>query len=625
MKRLKKSDDGVRSGGVFTRRSLLVGLGQTAIMAGLGTRLYQLQVSDASRYRRLAEQNRIDIQMFVPTRGRILDRNGEVLAGNQEIRRLVIIPDLTNDLAHTLKLLGRIISLPQDRQRLLLRRAAKQNRRIPLLISTGLSWEETAKVNVLMPELSGVQTESGYERIYPMGADFGHLTGYVGAIERFEIDDDAALRLPGVRIGKAGVERAFNDALRGRGGHIKVEIDAKGHILRSLDKTDSIAGGDVKLSIDTRLQRRAMHRLRKEKRASVVAMDIHSGQIMIMASNPAYDPQLISSGISRDNWNKLLTEPGDPLNNRSIRGQYPPGSTFKMVTAMAALEAGVIDEVERIPCYGRYTHGGHTFKCWKSSGHRRVRLHDALRVSCDVYFYEIARRLGINALSAMARRLGFGQTFDCGLLEQKPGLIPDEDWKISRFNRGWLEGETILAGIGQGYVLATPLQLAVMAARIASGREVTPTIVKPEKPENVQLANSLGVNEKHLELVRKGMFAAVNEGGGTGSNAQLPFSEVLVAGKTGTSQISRKSSYRSNWNLKWEDRDHGLFVSYFPFKAPRYAVAAIVEHGGSGGKSAAPLARDIMTDLVALDPINRENSGPEPAPEDGQLAARRPT
>ena len=624
MKKINKTDKGSLNG-VFTRRSFLVGAGQTMIMAGLGTRLYQLQVSDASRFRRLAEKNRIDIQMFAPTRGRILDRNGEVLADNRETRRIVLIPDLTDDLEKTLQLLGRIIALPADVQLALRTRASKQNSRIPILISSGLSWEETARVNVMMPELSGVQTETGYTRIYPKGSDFGHLTGYVGAVERFEIDDEASLRLPGVRIGKTGVERAFETKLRGRGGHIKVEIDAKGHILRPLDKTDSIDGQDIKLSIDTRLQRRAMHRLNMERRASVVALDIRSGQIVIMASNPTYDPQIISSGISKDNWNRLLTEPGNPLSNRAIRGQYPPGSTFKMVTAMAALEAGVIKPKEKISCWGSYTHAGHRFKCWKSSGHRGVSVHKALRESCDVYFYEIARRTGINALNRMAHRLGFGETYDCGLMEQKPGVIPDPDWKFSRFNRGWLEGETILAGIGQGYVLTTPLQLAVMAARIASGREVTPTIVKPLAADEKNLAKPLGLDETHLEFVRKGMFAAVNEGGGTGSNAQLPFENVLVAGKTGTSQISRKSSYRSNGSLEWKDRDHGLFVSYFPADAPRYAVAAIVEHGGSGGKSAAPLARDIMTDLVALDPIRHDKRAPDEAPLEGQIARGQPT
>ena len=620
----QESHEEKRLSRVFTRRTIMVGLAQTALMAGLGSRLYQLQVTEASRFRRLADRNRIDIQMFAPTRGRILDRNGEILAGNEEIMRIVIIPDLAGDLEKTLQLLSRIISLKPDQQARILKKAKSQNKRIPINVATALSFQDTAKINVLMPELSGVQTETGYTRIYPFGADLGHLTGYVGAVDRYEIDGDAALKLPGMRMGKSGVERAFEPELRGRGGNIKVEIDAHGHILRTLERTESINGRDIKLSIDTRLQRRAMHRLRREKQASIVAIDIRSGQIVLMASNPSYNPQKISSGISTADWNQLLAEPGNPLTNRSIRGQYPPGSTFKMVTALAALEAGVITPDEKIQCWGSYTHADHTFKCWKRSGHRNMRLHDALRESCDVYFYEIARRTGINALNAMARKLGLGQTYDCGLLEQKAGIIPDEDWKIARFNRGWLEGETILAGIGQGYVLTTPLQLAVMTARIAGGREISPTLVKPNKSVAGQLAKPLGIDPKHLEYVRKGMVAAVNEAGGTGSNAQLPYGNIIVAGKTGTSQVNSKSSGRNNWSLKWKERDHGLFVSYFPVHEPRFAVAAIVEHGGSGGTSAAPLARDIMTYIVQIDPL-KDSRPDRSSPASSEIAQGQPT
>ncbi len=596
--------------GRFTRRMFMVGLGQTALMGVLGARLYQLQVSEASRYRRLAEKNRIGIQMFAPTRGRILDRNGVALAANREIRRLVIIPDLAGNLDEMLDLLSRIVSISPERLDAVLRLAKSQNNRIPIHVKSGLSWEEMARINVMMPQLSGVETQYGFTRLYPHGADFGHLTGYVGAVERFEIDGDPVLHLPGMLVGKAGVERGFEKRLRGRGGNVKVEIDSKGHILRTIDKTEQIAGSDIALSIDSRLQRRAMHRLKREKRASVVAMDVKSGQILVMASNPSFDPQRIASGISLADWNQLLTEPGNPLTNRAIRGQYPPGSTFKMVTALAALEAGVIDEKKKSYCGGSYRFADHTYRCWKSSGHRDVDLHKALRESCDVFFYDAARKTGITALSAMARRLGFGQTFDCGLPDQKPGLIPDQDWKIARFNRGWLDGETVLAGIGQGYVLTTPLQLAVMTARIATGRKIVPMMVKADYTAERDLSEPLGLNENHLRLVRNGMFASVNEAGGTGSNAQLAFSDIMIAGKTGTSQVARSASNGHDRRLKWEERNHALFVSYFPHDAPRYAVAVIVDHGGSGGRSAAPLARDVMTDLVQLDPLKTPSNGP---------------
>ena len=609
----EKKVDNRQSRGRFTRRTILVGFGQTALMSLLAGRLYQLQISESSRFRQLADQNRIGIQTFAPARGRIFDRNGLVLADNIETRRLVIIPDLAGDLDNVLDLIGRIIPISRDERAEIVKLSGRQNRRIPIVVKSGLSWRDFAQINVMIPQLSGVETDRGFTRFYPQGPEFGHLTGYVGAVERFEIDGDPALYLPGMRVGKAGVELGFEKRLRGRGGKVEVEIDAKGHILRKLDRQGGSDGTDIRLSIDGRLQRRAMHRLRSEKRASVVAMDVRTGEVIVMASNPSYDPQKIASGISRAEWSRLISNPDDPLNNRAIRGQYPPGSTYKMVTALAALEAGIINDKTRFYCSGSMRYADQTYRCWKPSGHRRVRLHKALRESCDVYFYEIARRLGINALSAMARRLGLGQIYDFGLPDQKPGLIPDEDWKIARFNRGWLAGETILAGIGQGYVLSTPLQLAVMTARLATGRKVVPRLIKSDLGTGGAPPDSLGLDEKHLEYVRRGMFAAVNEAGGTGSNAQLPFGNILVSGKTGTSQVRRKRRWRHSRQEKWEDQDHALFVSYFPASKPRYAVAVVVDHGGSGGKAAAPVARDIMTDLALLDPSGSLGTAGPPA------------
>jgi penicillin-binding protein 2 len=327
-----------------------------------------------------------------------------------------------------------------------------------------------------------------------------------------------------------------------------------------------------------------------------------TGDIVAMVSTPGFDPSDIAEGISEESWQRLMNSEDKPLLNRAIGGQYPPGSTFKMVTALAALQAGLVDEKERIACDGHFELADQTFRCWKRTGHGRMTLHEALRSSCDVYFFELARRLGIEALADTARRLGLGMTYEFGLVQQKSGLIPDPDWKRGRWNAGWLGGETVLTGIGQGYVLATPLQLAVMTARLATGKAVEPALLKRDVSATTapEFAN-LGFNDAHLSVVRRAMVAVVNEAGGTGGNANLGAGQPLVAGKTGTSQVTRASSEGPQDNLEWGARDHALFVSYVPAEAPRFAVSAIVEHGGGGGATAAPLVRDLMALVLATE------------------------
>ena len=368
------------------------------------------------------------------------------------------------------------------------------------------------------------------------------------------------------------------------------------------------------LTIDTALQRQVLERLQAERRAACVVLDIAGGEIVVMASTPGYDPAEIADGISDDAWQRLMLSDDKPLLNRAIGGQYPPGSTFKMVTALAALQAGLADLKERVRCDGQYELADQTYRCWKRSGHGAMTLHEAIRSSCDVYFFEMARRLGIEALAETARMLGLGQTYACGLVQQKAGLVPDPDWKRGRWNAGWLGGETVLAGIGQGYMLSTPLQLAVMTARIASGKIVEPTLVKRDAATPLPVFESLALQDAHLKAVRKAMIAVVNEDGGTGSKAALGGDRPVVAGKTGTSQISRASSENPQADLLWEQRDHALFVAYVPADAPRYAFAAIVEHGGGGGSTAAPLVRDVMNMVLELDPIAPEGVSGTAAP-----------
>ncbi len=394
--------------------------------------------------------------------------------------------------------------------------------------------------------------------------------------------------------------------------------------MRTLSETAPGKGEDIALTIDTELQRVIGERLSRERRASAVVIDTLGGDVVAMVSVPTHDPGDIVKGATAKTWAKIKESGNETMLNRAIRGHYPPGSTFKMVTALAALEAGVIDLKARIECEGQTELGGQVFRCWKRTGHGACDFHRALRESCDCYFYEIARRVGIDAIATMGRRLGFGQVFDTGLALQKPGVMPDAGWKRGRYNKPWLGGETLLAGIGQGYVLATPLQLAVMTARLASGREIIPRFVRPEPGAPVTEAPLLGINTGLLDAVRKGMAAVVNEDGGTGASARLEDAKALVAGKTGTAQVSRASADRNGQELRWEQRDHALFVAYAPAIKPRYAVAVVVEHGGGGGATAGPVVRDIIAEVLARDPAGRPSHpnlgvGLQPA------AGRRPS
>lgn len=588
---------------VFNRRLIVAGIAQAAGLGLVAARLFQLQVTEQPRYSRLADLNRTATQLIAARRGRIYDRFGQVLVTGEEAFRAVFVPSLASDPEAVLDLFQRIVPIETGEKRRLLARARRQRPNEPIILAEDLDFEQVAQLALLAPRLPGVETEHAARRRYPEGHLAGHVVGYVGHVEDVAIDDDPILRLPWMRAGKAGLERGMDQHLRGKSGSVRLEVDAKGHITRVIGRHEPVNGRDVVTTLDVRLQERVLKRIESERRAAVVVMDVALGEVIVMASVPTYDPGRIVAGLSQDEWQRLRSSPDDPLINRTISGQYPPGSTFKMVTALAALEAGVVQEREQIRCTGRHTYADHTYRCWNRGGHGDMDMVAALRESCDVYFYTLAQRTGIDRIAAMAHRLGLGDTFDCGLELQKPGVVPGRDWKIGRFGRRWLGGETILAGIGQGYVLSTPLQLAVMTARIASGRAVAPALVRA--PSSASDFPALDISSAHLDFVRRGMLACVNGDGGTGWRARLDRNGVAVAGKTGTSQVSRASVLRPNDELAWVQRDHALFVAYVPADAPRYAIAVVIEHGGSGGTAAAPLARDVLEMVLEHDPMAR--------------------
>jgi penicillin-binding protein 2 len=598
---VKPGDRELKARNRFTRRALLIVASQAGLFGLLAWRLRQLQITESSEYRLLSDENRINLQLVAPTRGTIYDRFGTVIANDQENLRVIVVPAFCKDLAATLQAISAIAPVsPVDRDRVL-RAARRQNRYFPILVSEGLSWREFALLNVLAPQMPGVQTDRASYRHYSNAQSVAHVVGYVGMAGKGEIGEDRAMRIPGFRIGKTGIEKGLDRDLRGHPGAIQYEVDARGHIVRKLGSTPSEPGKDIVLTIDQEMQAFTLNRISGYRRASLVALDVATGGVLIMVSNPSFDSNELSFQADPTGLAILLKGQDNAFNNRAAAGLYPPGSTFKVVTALAGLTAGVITPEERITCRGTFPFGGHIFHCWKPGGHGPIALHDAIKKSCDVYFYETVHRLGIDRLAVTGRALGLGQAYDSELAGLKEGIMPDTAWKRATLDQPWYPGETISCGIGQGYVSATPLQLAVVVARIASGKSIVPRFLCTHANETQVPPAPLPIDPVHLQLVRNGMSGVVNEEGGTAKRAALTIPGVLMAGKTGTAQSFGKDSRRPPSG--WEAQPHSLFIAFAPVKAPRYAICCVVEHGGYGAQAAAPVVHDVMTELLTRDPV----------------------
>lgn len=583
---------------LIRRRALLLGGVQVGLVGVLGGRLVQLQVFEGERYARRAEDNRTAERLLAPQRGEILDRRGRPLAHNRETYRLLLVPEKAGPIDAALDEIARVAMLgPAARERV--RRAVRKRPAFePVVVLDDISWEEMARLSLAIAEHEGIFTNAALRRIYPLGAAAAHTVGYVGRVSSKDLDRsdaDSLLRMPDFRIGKTGVERTQDEALRGAAGTRLVEITSTGRQRRELGRREGLSGETLRLTLDAGLQTFAAGLFGPETGAAVL-IDVESGGLLAMASSPSFDPGAFHDGIAdRAEWQALASHPLHPLSNRVVSGQYAPGSTFKIAVALAALEAKVVSPDHRFFCNGVHELGTGKFHCWRRGGHGHVDLFRALQQSCDVYFYEIAQRTGIDRIAAMARKLGFGEPTGVELPGERGGLIPTKAWKQEVRNESWQAGETLIAGIGQGYVLATPLQLATMTARLANGRHaVAPRLLAREAvPE-------LGIDERHLRAVRAGLAAVTGSRRGTAWAARILEDGFEMAGKTGTSQVRRISALerrlgvRKNEDLPRKERDHALFVGYAPLKQPRYAAVVVVEHGGSGSKAAAPLARDLL-------------------------------
>ncbi|MEL7257436.1 MAG: penicillin-binding protein 2 [Pseudomonadota bacterium] len=598
--------DTAESHRLVTRRSLVVGGSMAAFIGLLGLRMRYLQVEQADQFRLLADENRINIHLIPPSRGRIFDREGRVVAENIPSYRINMIREQVGDadIDEVIERLSQLVTLDPTEVESAREDLRKLRGDTPVTLADRVSWEDISRVAVNTPALPGVTPEVGLSRHYPLGPDYAHLIGYVGPVSDRDLEEidapDALLLIPRFQIGKIGLESQKEDTLRGKAGSKRVEVNAAGRVMREIDRVEGEAGADVQVTLDNALQSYAAARLEGESAAAVV-MDCETGDLLACASAPSFDPNLFVRGISVANYRALLDDKYRPLPNKAMQGVYPPGSTFKMVTALAALEAGVADPNETVYCPGHLRVSNRRFHCWKRVGHGNVDLHRSLRESCDVYYYEMAVRTGIDKIAEMARKLGLGIEHELPLTSVSEGLIPTKLWKETTRNDAWRVGDSVNASIGQGFVLASPLQLAVMTARLATGRSVSPRLVKSidgvEQPVN--RGEPLGINENMLREVRNAMNAVSNNKRGTGYRSRIIEDAFRMAGKTGTSQVrnitaaERARGVFRNEDLPWERRDHALFVNYAPVDNPRIAVSVIVEHGGGGSKAAAPIARDI--------------------------------
>lgn len=590
---------------LMTRRSLVLLAGQSALALILLGRAGQLQLVRGASYSLMSEENRVSLRIIPPPRGYLMDRRNQPLAVNQQSYRAVILREEVKDLETTLNRFSDVIDLsPEDRVRIA--KELKRNKNfMPIILKSNLSWSEMSRIEVLTPELPGVSVDAAQQRFYPLGSAASHVLGYLGAADEaaMEKSKDPLLTVSGFQIGKNGIEKEYENLLRGAAGGAQLEVNAKGRVVQELKRSPPIPGKNLQLTIDAELQKFMYERLSQERSAAAMVMDVHNGAVYAAASAPSYDPNIFIQGIPSDLWQQLNGDSTKPLLNKIFGGTYPPGSTFKMVTALAALEGRAMTPETVVNCPGYTMLGTHRFHCWKKEGHGGMNLRSAISQSCDCYFYEAARRAGIDRIADVARRLGLGMPSGLGLMGERTGLIPDRAWKRKTYKHDWTVGESFVCGIGQGYVNVSIMQLAIMTARLVNGgREVKPTLLMNDVTS--QAGRPLKFDPVHLAAIHDGMMGCVLPGG-TAAASQIPVPEFQIGGKTGTSQVRRismadRAAGYNVWQVPWDQRHHALFVGYGPVAAPQYAAAIVVEHGGGGSGVAAPIGRDVLQKVQEL-------------------------
>ncbi|AZL16064.1 penicillin-binding protein 2 [Rickettsiales endosymbiont of Stachyamoeba lipophora] len=582
---------------IFTRRMLIIGAFKAFLFLIIFIRLFYLQIINWGKFATLSDKNRIRFKAISPERGLILDSQDNILVVNKTYYKLFIDTTINKHITELKNKIIDLLSLDQEQIEQVEQNILKPKNQGQLLVMDNVSWEHLSIIELHNLELPGVYIESGRYRHYPFAELCSHLIGYVSSLSKDDADYERLKRYD-LKIGKSGIEKTFDHLLRGAVGFQQIEVDAYGNLIRELSTQEPEFGQNIKLSINLELQQAATSLL-EGKDGAITLMNCQTGQVIAMCSSPGYNPNILSHGITLDYWNKIINDKHFPLINKSISRTIAPGSVFKLVVALAALEHGISPD-DRHDCQGTFYLGNHAFHCWKRHKHGPINLKQAIQHSCNIYFYYTAKILGIDAIAATARKLGLGQPTQIDLPHESTGLIPNKKWKKKRFKQDWTVGDSINVAIGHGYLLVTPIQLAVMAARIASGKELYPKIFT----NNTDFAN-LDIAPEHLEIIREAMHMAVNQAGGTVFRFRNDMgADYEFAAKTGTSQviaIQRDASGKALDNKSWETSHHGLCIGFGPYKTPKFACSVMIEHGGSGAGAAAPVLSELLKLAMKLD------------------------
>ena len=581
---------------VLNRRTFFLYLLKISLFGLVGWRLYNIQIKESDKYRTLSKNNQIDIEILYPLRGKIIDINNNVLVSNKKVFDIYLIPENTSDINKTLNNISKIIKLDFRKKRKVIELSKKVKKFEKIKIFENISWDDLEKIESNKINLEGVFISQDYMRVYNYGSIFSHLLGYINKPNQKEISLPFISNMPNLDIGKEGLEKSFNPILVGKSGRREVEVNSSGRIIREISRTNSKKGENLQITFDLRLQEYALNLLNSHRAGSIVVMNIQNGHILCMASTPSYNPNKIIEKPNKEYWDSLLQNNLSPLTFRSIQGLYAPGSTFKMIVAIAGLYHGVINSNTAHFCDGKISLGDRLYHCWKNNGHGSMNVENAIKESCDVFFYEISKSIGIDKIAKVAKDFGLGKEYDLPLSNQKKGIIPSKKWKKDNLDESWYPGETLISAIGQGFVLTNPLQLAYMTSIIASdGEVISPKII------NDGLIKSKVNLEKYKEaikIIKKSMFKVVNESKGTAFKSRSE--EIKFSGKTGTSQVrritvaERESDDFRKKEVEWNKRDHALFVGYMPHDKPKYSISVVIEHGGSGASTAAPIAKQIF-------------------------------
>ena len=634
----------------INRRMFIIGAAKAFVFAGIIARLFSLQISNNKKYLTLSDKNRLREWRLPPVRGEFVDYFGNIIAGNLKVYQIHVIPEEVENFRHLMLRLKEILNINNKKFKKIIKKKESQKPWETLVVSENLTWEQFSKVNYFLHELIGVKPILSISRNYPFSDNYTHVLGYVSEASKDDILKNEVIKnnhVPGLKVGKTGLEKSFEEQLIGVNGVERYEVNAYGKRIKQIEHKDGEQGSKIKLTIDTEIQKLS-NQLLKGVAGSISVMDIYTGEIVAMQSSPSFDPNLFLFGISHNDWQSIRDNPLKPLVNKTLSGLYSPGSTFKPIVALSALENNIIDKDFKVNCTGKTEMYGQTYHCWKKKGHGVVNLRNAMKQSCDTYFYEIARKLGVDRLKETAVKFGLGEkvlkeTFN----NEKKGLIPNTQWKKNALGKGWVIGETLITGIGQGYTQTTPLQLCLMTAQLANGGyKIFPRITVNKDDETYEeiklfIEKNYKINQKsdsglfesgqelfsfkkekkhtrlfknfeNIKLIQEAMFASTNEVRGTSYSSRIEDPKYQFAGKTGTSQVKRITKEQRELDLKtvdipYNDRDHALYVAFGPYKKPRYALSVVIEHGGSGSSTAAPIAKKLFKMILDRHEVREKN------------------